>query len=61
MIRFVEHYFDNINGIATYPIVAIILFFLVFSIMLIIVISIPKNIIKEYENLPLDSEKIKKQ
>jgi len=57
MIRFIKHYFDNIGGIEVYPIISLLLFFMVFAIMLIIVFKIPKNTIKEFENLPLDSKK----
>jgi len=56
MIRFVKHYFDNIGGIEIYPIISLLLFFLVFTIMLVIVLKMPKNTIKEFENLPLDSK-----
>jgi len=60
MIRFIMHYFDNIGGIEIYPIISLLLFFMVFTIMLIIVLKIPKNTIKEFENLPLDSKNSKK-
>jgi len=56
MIRFIEHYFDNIGGIEIYPIISLLLFFLVFTIMLIIVIKIPKKTIKSHSNIPLDSK-----
>ncbi len=56
MIRFVKHYFDNIGGIEIYPIISLLLFFLVFTIMIVIVLKMPKSTIKEFENLPLDSK-----
>lgn len=56
MIRFVKHYFDNIGGIELYPIISLVLFFTVFSFMLFVVTKIPKKIIKEQSELPLDTE-----
>jgi len=56
MIRFLKHYFDNIGGIEIYPIISLLLFFLVFTVMLIIVTKIPKHIIKEHGEIPLDNK-----
>jgi len=56
MIRFIKHYFDNIGGIEIYPIISLLLFFLVFTVMLIIVLKMPKNTIKSHSSIPLDSK-----
>jgi len=56
MIRFAKHYFENINGIEIYPIISLVLFFIVFLTMLIIVLKIPKDSIEEISNLPLEND-----
>ena len=54
MIRFAKHYFEGIGGIEIYPIISLLLFFTVFTTMLVIVSRIPKKNIKEHSNIPLD-------
>lgn len=56
MIRFVKHYFDNINGVEIYPIVSLLLFFTVFVVMVFIVLKLPKDNIEEMSNMPLDND-----
>ncbi len=56
MIRFAKHYFDPINGVEIYPIISLVLFFMVFITMLIYVYKIPKKSIEEISNLPLDND-----
>lgn len=53
MMRFVKHFLES-DGVAIYPIISLLLFFMVFIIMLMIVMRIPKSKIKEDSNLPLD-------
>jgi len=47
MIRFVKHYFEGIANVEIYPIISLLLFFLVFVTMLIHVLKIPKKNIEE--------------
>jgi len=56
MIRFVKHYFEGIGGIEIYPIISLLLFFTVFTTMLILVTRIPKKSIEEHSQIPLDSK-----
>lgn len=56
MIRFAKHYFEDINGIEIYPIVSLVLFFIIFITMVIIVFKIPKDSIEEISNLPLEND-----
>lgn len=58
MIRFVKHYFESITNVEIYPIISLLLFFIVFITMLIYVFKIPKTSIDEISNIPLDEEKI---
>ena len=56
MLRFISHNFDGIDGIEIYPIISLLLFFIVFVTMLIIVIKMPKKRIDEISQLPLDND-----
>jgi hypothetical protein len=56
MLKFISHNFDGMNGIEIYPIISLLLFFIVFVTMLIIVIKMPKNRIDELSQLPLDND-----
>jgi cytochrome c oxidase cbb3-type subunit 4 len=56
MLKFISHNFDGIDGIEIYPIISLLLFFIVFVTMLIIVIKMPKNRIDEISQLPLDND-----
>ena len=56
MLKFIKHHLESISGVEIYPIVSLLLFFTVFTGMLIIVWKMPKNNIKTLSNLPLDNE-----
>jgi len=47
---------DTMEGVEIYPIISLLLFFIVFTTMLIIVLRIPKKSIEEIGNLPLDND-----
>ena len=61
MLKFISHNFEGIVGIEIYPIISLLLFFIVFVTMLIIVIKMPKNSLDEISQLPLDNETNGKQ
>lgn len=44
------------TGVEIYPIISLLLFFLVFTTMLIIVLKMPKKNIDKLSNLPLDND-----
>jgi len=56
MLRFIKHHLDSIIGVEIYPIISLILFFLVFMTMLYLVFKMPKKEIDEFSNLPLDND-----
>jgi len=56
MIRFVKHYFEGITDVEIYPIISLLLFFIVFITMLIHVLRIPKENIEKISNLPLEGD-----
>lgn len=58
MLKFVKHHLDTIAGVEIYPIISLLLFFIVFITMLIIVLRMPKNNVEEISNLPLDNDLI---
>lgn len=61
MLKFISHNFEGIVGIEIYPIISLLLFFIVFVTMLTIVIKMPKNSLDEISQLPLDNETNSKQ
>ncbi len=56
MLRFISHSFDGMDGVEIYPIISLVLFFIVFVTMFIIVIKMPKNTYDEISQLPLDND-----
>lgn len=56
MLKYIKHHLDTIAGVEIYPIISLLLFFLVFTSMLIIVLKMPKKNIEELSNLPLDND-----
>jgi len=57
MLKFVKHHLESMAGVEIYPIISLVLFFLVFTTMLLIVWKMPKANIEELSNLPLDNDK----
>ena len=56
MLKYIKHHLDTIEGVEIYPIISLVLFFLVFTTMLLIVLKMPKRNIDELSNLPLDND-----
>lgn len=56
MIRFIKHNFDGMDGVAIYPIVALLTFFFVFIGMIYIVSKMKKNHIDEMSQYPLEDD-----
>jgi len=56
MLKYIKHHLDTIQGVEIYPIISLVLFFLVFTTMLLIVLKMPKRSIDELSNLPLDND-----
>lgn len=56
MLRFISHNFDGMEGVEIYPIISLLMFFIIFITMLIIVIKLPKKNIDEISQLPLDND-----
>ncbi len=56
MLKYIKHHLDTITGVEIYPIISLILFFVVFITMLYFVFKMPKTSIEELGNLPLDND-----
>lgn len=56
MLKFIKHHLDTMEGVEIYPIISLLLFFTVFTTMLIIVLKMPKKSVEEISNLPLDND-----
>ncbi|MCA0932065.1 CcoQ/FixQ family Cbb3-type cytochrome c oxidase assembly chaperone [Lutimonas saemankumensis] len=56
MLKYIKHHLDSMTGVEIYPIISLLLFFLVFTTMLIIVLKMPKKNIDKLSNLPLDND-----
>lgn len=46
----------NIDGVEIYPIISLLLFFIVFVVMIIYVLTINKSTVHEMSSLPLDNK-----
>ena len=56
MLKFIRHNFDGMDDIEIYPIISLVLFFIVFVTMFIIVMNISKKRIDEVSHLPLEDD-----
>ena len=56
MLKFIKHHLESMSGVEIYPIISLILFFVVFVTMVLIVLKMPKINIEEMSNLPLDNQ-----
>ena len=51
-----KHYFEGIENIEIWPVMALIIFFLFFTGLLIYTFKIDKKYVKKMENLPLERD-----
>lgn len=56
MLKFIKHHLESMSGVEIYPIISLVLFFVVFVTMVLIVLKMPKTNIEELSNLPLDNQ-----
>lgn len=55
MLKFIKHNMDTISGIEIYPIIALLIFFLFFTGLIIWVFTYKKNSLNELSKLPLQN------
>lgn len=56
MLKFVKGYMENIEGVATYPMISLLIFFIFFSILFLWVLTASKDHIKEMSEMPLEND-----
>ena len=56
MLKFIKHNLEGIDGVEIYPIISLLLFFLVFITMIVFVFKLPKKRIDEVSQFPLDND-----
>lgn len=57
MLKYVKGPLENIDGVAIYPIISLLIFFLFFAALFWWVITARKEYISEMSNIPLETEK----
>ena len=56
MLKFVKHNMETINGVDIYPIISLVLFFIVFVSFFVYAMTYSKDRIKELSELPFKDE-----
>lgn len=54
MLKFAKNYMESIEGVATYPMISLLIFFVFFSLLFWWVFTASKEYIKEVSELPLE-------
>ncbi len=54
MLKFVKNHMESIEGIATYPMVSLLIFFIFFALLFLWVFTASKEHIKEVSKLPFE-------
>lgn len=61
MLKFVKNHMESIEGIATYPMISLLIFFIFFALLFWWVFTASKSYIKEVSELPLDNDNQSKE
>ncbi|CAZ96412.1 CcoQ/FixQ family Cbb3-type cytochrome c oxidase assembly chaperone [Zobellia galactanivorans] len=56
MLKFVKGYMESIDGVATYPMISLLIFFVFFTLLFWWVFTASKSYIKEVSELPLEED-----
>tara|TARA_R110000868_G_scaffold355377_3_gene616885 strand:+ start:1898 stop:2092 length:195 start_codon:yes stop_codon:yes gene_type:complete len=56
MLKFVKGYMESIDGVATYPMISLLIFFAFFTVLFWWVFTASKEHIKEVSEIPLETE-----
>ena len=56
MLKFVKNHMESIDGIATYPMISLLIFFVFFTLLFWWVFTASKAYIKEVSELPLEKD-----
>ncbi len=58
MLKFVKGYMENIEGVATYPMISLLIFFIFFVVLFWWVLTASKSHIKEMSEMPLEKDNL---
>lgn len=61
MLKFVKNHMESIEGIATYPMISLLIFFIFFALLFWWVFTASKEHIRELSELPLDDNQPQNQ
>ena len=56
MLRFIKGNLENIDGVAIYPIISLLIFFIFFVGLFFWVVTMKKSHIEEVSNIPLEND-----
>ncbi len=56
MLKFIKGNLENIDGVAIYPIISLLIFFIFFVLLFWWVVTAKKQYIKEVSNIPLEED-----
>ncbi len=56
MLKFVKGYMESIEGIATYPMISLLIFFIFFALLFFWVFTASKEHVQEMSNMPLEDD-----
>lgn len=56
MLKFVKNHMESIEGIATYPMISLLIFFVFFAVLFWWVFTASKDHIKEVSEIPLEDQ-----
>ncbi len=59
MLKFVKNHMESIDGIATYPMISLLIFFVFFALLFWWVFTASKEHIKEVSEIPIDDNQPK--
>lgn len=56
MLKFVKGYMESIEGVATYPMISLLIFFIFFAVLFLWVFTASKEHVQEMSKMPLEDD-----
>ena len=56
MLKFIKHHMESMEGVAIYPMISLLIFFIFFAVLFWWVFTAKKDYINKVSNLPLDND-----
>ena len=57
MLKFIKHHMESMEGVAIYPLISLLIFFIFFTVLFWWVFTARKEYIKKVSELPLETDK----